>query len=81
MPGRKRRVERLESKSLREVVYRTALPGGLQVYVCPKPGFRKRYACYSAHYGSIDSVFSAPGEKRARRSPDGIAHFLEHSLF
>ena len=80
-PAPNRRVEVLRSATLREEVHRAVLPGGLQVYVCPKPGFAKRYASYSTHYGSIDSEFTAPGEAERRRVPDGIAHFLEHTLF
>jgi predicted Zn-dependent peptidase len=75
------KVETWTSPTLREEVHRTLLPGGLEVLFCPKPGFRKRYACYSTHYGSIDSEFRGPGEESARRVPDGIAHFLEHTLF
>src|SRR6266540_842173 len=80
-PAPNRRVEVLRSATLREEVHRAVLPGGLQVYVCPKPGFAKRYASCSTHYGSIDSEFTAPGEAERRRVPDGIAHFLEHTLF
>jgi predicted Zn-dependent peptidase len=75
------RTEKLENRTLREEVHRSVLPSGLQVYFCPKRGFRKRFACYSAHYGSLDSEFAAPGEETPRRVADGIAHFLEHSLF
>ncbi len=74
-------VETLKSPTLREEVHRAVFPGGLQIYFCSKRGFKKRYACYATHYGSVDSVFAAPGESETRRVPDGIAHFLEHTLF
>ncbi len=74
-------IETIENPTLREKVHRAVLPGGLQVYVCPKRGFKKRFACYSTRYGSIDSVFTAPGEEGPGEVPDGIAHFLEHTLF
>jgi len=74
-------VNTLKSSTLREEVHRAVLPGGLQVYFCPKRGFKKRFACYSTRYGSIDSVFTAPGEDDPSPVPDGIAHFLEHTLF
>ena len=76
-----RSIERWVSRTLKEEVLRAVLPSGLEVYLCPKPGFKKRFACYSTRYGSIDSVFAAPGEAEPRPVPDGIAHFLEHSLF
>jgi predicted Zn-dependent peptidase len=79
--GKVGRTEKLENRTLREEVHRTVLPSGLQVFFCPKRGFRKRFACYSVHYGSLDSEFAAPGEETPRRVADGIAHFLEHSLF
>ncbi len=74
-------VETLKSPTLHEEVHRAVFPGGLQVYISSKRGFRKRYVCYATHYGSVDSVFAAPGEPQPRRVPDGIAHFLEHTLF
>ena len=69
------------SPTLQEEVHRVELAGGLQVFFCPKPGFKKKYACYATHYGSVDSVFRGPGESEASTVPDGIAHFLEHTLF
>ncbi|MBN1442105.1 MAG: insulinase family protein [Planctomycetes bacterium] len=73
-------IERLESPTLREEVFQVRLPSGLQVYLCPKPGFQKKYACYSTFYGSVDNDFLVAGGERTR-VPDGIAHFLEHTLF
>ncbi len=73
-------IETIRSETLREEVVRTTLPGGLAVYFCPKRGFRKRYACYSTFYGSVDSSFVTPSAERLT-VPDGIAHFLEHTLF
>jgi predicted Zn-dependent peptidase len=69
------------SDTLQEEVHRVELEGGLNVFYCPKPGFRKKYACYATHYGSVDSVFRGPGESAQSSVPDGIAHFLEHTLF
>jgi predicted Zn-dependent peptidase len=74
-------VETIRSPTLKEEVHRVVLPGGLPVYFCPKPEFRKRYACYSTFYGSVDNRFAAPGERQPSEVPDGIAHFLEHTLF
>ena len=68
------------SKTLQEEVQAARLPSGLRVMFCPKPGFKKKYACYSTFYGSVDNQFIAPGGEKVR-VPDGIAHFLEHTLF
>lgn len=72
--------ETIESDTLGETVYHRRLDSGLPVLFCPKPGFQKRYACYSTHYGSVDNDFETLGGERTR-VPDGIAHFLEHTLF
>ncbi|MEE3181523.1 MAG: pitrilysin family protein [Planctomycetota bacterium] len=72
--------EKLSNATLGEEVYRTTLASGLGISFCPKPGFQKRYACYSTHFGSIDNEFTGTGGELLR-VPDGIAHFLEHTLF
>ncbi len=73
-------VERVESPTLREEVFHLRLPSGLTVSFCPKRGFQKKYACYSTAYGSVDNDFVGADGKRIQ-VPDGIAHFLEHTLF
>ena len=73
-------IEKLSNSTLKEEVYRATLPSGLGISFCPKPGFQKRYACYSTRFGSIDNEFSGAGGELLR-VPDGIAHFLEHTLF
>ncbi len=71
---------RNHSPTLDEEVLSHEFPSGLQVFFCPKRGFKKKYACYSTHYGSVDSEFIEPTGTRLK-VPDGIAHFLEHTLF
>jgi len=73
-------MRRIDYDSLRETVYCEQLPNGLQVYVVPKPGFRKTFAAFATKYGSIDNHFQAQGGPEIR-VPDGIAHFLEHKMF
>ncbi len=72
--------ERNHSPTLDEEVQSVVFPSGLTVLFCPKPGFKKKYACYSTFYGSVDSEFVEPSGTRLK-VPDGIAHFLEHTLF
>ncbi len=74
-------IERVSNETLGEQVVRAELPGGLPVFFCPKPDFRKKYACYSTFFGSVDSQFIPPQQKETIKVPDGIAHFLEHTLF
>jgi len=71
---------RARSPTLGEEVLSVVFPSGLTVLHCPKPGFKKKYACYSTFYGSADSEFIEPDGARLK-VPDGIAHFLEHTLF
>ena len=68
------------SPTLDEEVQVITLDSGLRVFYCPKPGFKKRYACYSTLFGSVDSTFRRAGGSQLS-VPDGIAHFLEHALF
>lgn len=71
----------LENKSLREKIYVHRIEPGLEVFVLPKQGYKKKYATYSTNFGSIDSRFLVEGEERELEVPDGVAHFLEHKLF
>lgn len=64
-----------------EKVYKYELEDGLKVYICPKKGFSKKIGMYGTHFGSIDTDFYDIQEKKRKRVPDGIAHFLEHKLF
>lgn len=65
---------------LQETLYHETLDNGLQVYVLPKPGFKKIYATFSTKFGSIDNHFRVEGQEEIV-VPDGIAHFLEHKMF
>ena len=47
--------ERNRSPTLDEEVQSVVFPSGLTVLFCPKPGFKKKYACYSTFYGSVDN--------------------------
>ena len=55
------------------------LPNGLTIRVVPKPGFARKYAFFAVNYGSIDTKFTLEG--REIRTPDGVAHYLEHKMF
>ena len=66
-------------ENLGERYYSCDLPNGLHIHVVPKPGFSRKYAFYAVDYGAIDTSFSLDG--RALRSPDGVAHYLEHKMF
>ena len=64
---------------LGETVYEATLSNGLLSRVVKKPGFAKTYAFLAVDYGSMDTSFRL-GDK-AFRSPEGVAHYLEHKMF
>lgn len=64
---------------LGEQVYEAQLPNGLTVKVVSKAGFAKTHAFFAVNYGSMDTRFSLDGV--SHRTPEGVAHFLEHKMF
>ena len=64
---------------LDETLYRTTLPNGLTVCVCPRPGFQRKCAYFVTNYGSIHTRFTFEG--RTHQTPEGVAHYLEHKMF
>ncbi|MBQ6890305.1 MAG: insulinase family protein [Oscillospiraceae bacterium] len=64
---------------LDEQLYKTVLPNGLTVMVCPRPGFTKNLAYFVTDFGAIHTKFTLDGVEYT--APDGVAHYLEHKLF
>lgn len=71
----KRRYFQLAGQS----IYHRICQSGLQVYYIPKKGFTEMTAILSVNMGSLDSHYIA--NRRTRKLPSGLAHFLEHQLF
>jgi len=69
------------SKELNEITYKTKLDNGLEVYICKKPGFKKKIGMFGTKYGSVINHFVDITTGNETRVPDGVAHFLEHKLF
>ncbi len=53
---------------------------GLTVYLFPKD-LSTSYAALSVRYGSLQRCFLMPETGELHKSPEGIAHFLEHKMF
>lgn len=53
---------------------------GLKVYISAKESFAANYAVFGTQYGSVDTEFGL-GDQPMIKTPEGIAHFLEHKLF
>lgn len=64
-----------------EVLYEYEHESGLKAFVVPKKGYKKKFATFATHYGSLNNTFVDPDTGEEVRVPDGIAHFLEHKLF
>lgn len=64
---------------LNETLYSERLDNGLTVLVARRPGYQKAYAFFAVNYGGMDAQYHLDGA--LKRSPEGVAHFLEHKLF
>jgi len=60
-------------------LYEETLDNGLKIYIVPKKNVNNIYVTFTAKYGSVDTEFKVDG--KIIKSPDGIAHFLEHKMF
>ena len=60
-------------------IYNETLENGLEVFLIPFPKKKKNYCLLGTKYGSINTEFFLDG--KLIKSPDGIAHFLEHKMF
>ena len=70
-----------EFAELQETLTCYTIYPGMPLYILPKPGYRKKYAVFSTHFGSIDNRFQVEGAGEPVTIPEGVAHFLEHKLF
>lgn len=64
---------------LGETLYTERQESGLTVCVSRRPGYQKAYAFFAVNYGGMDCLYEQGG--KLCRSPEGVAHFLEHKLF
>ena len=62
-------------------IYEEKLENGLEIYIIPKNNCNNIYATFSTKYGSNNDEFVPNGEKKMKKFPLGIAHFLEHKMF
>ncbi len=71
----------IENQALGELLYHYRVDPGMDLFIMPRPGYRKKYAIFSTRFGSIDNRFRVEPEQDFIELPDGVAHFLEHKLF
>ena len=72
-------MEQVNFSRVGERMYHRVLENGLNVFVFPKPEFRKGYAFFATNYGGMDMRFCLDGEWH--QTPAGVAHYLEHKMF
>ena len=70
----------LENSTLQERVVERVHSSGATVAFCHKPGYLRKYACFTTNFGSVDDRFRIGGGSEVSL-PDGVAHFLEHKMF
>jgi len=74
----------MECTSLKNLdldIYHGTLSNGLRYYIVPKNDNNNFYVTLSTDYGSNQIEFIPYGEKKLKKVPAGIAHFLEHKMF
>ena len=72
-------MKQLEYPRIGERCYEQRLGNGMLVRVVPKPGFARKYGFVAVDFGAIDTSFRLNGSDV--RTPDGVAHYLEHKMF
>ncbi len=72
-------MHKIDYAAIGETLYEGKLSNGLSVFVVPKPGYRKSFACFVTNYGGADRRFTLDG--RQVDTPAGVAHYLEHKTF
>lgn len=74
-------MKKINLKGLDLTAYTETLANGLDVIFVPFAHKANYFISYATRFGSEITNFTPSGEKKARKVPDGIAHFLEHKMF
>lgn len=72
-------MQKVDYPAIGETLYTSKLPNGLSIFVVPKKGYRKSFACFVTNYGGADRRFTLEGVQKD--TPAGVAHYLEHKMF
>lgn len=64
-----------------ETIYTKKLNNGLTVYLMPRKQFSNFSAVFATDYGSFDYEFMDLSNNTLVKTPQGVAHFLEHKMF
>ncbi len=64
-----------------ETIYTKKLSNGLTIYLMPRKQFSNFSAVFATDYGSFDYEFMDLTNNTVVKTPQGVAHFLEHKMF
>lgn len=73
-------MEKIPLKGLDATLYKETLENGFSIYMIPFKNKNNYTQTYATRYGS-DTIEFTMSNKKARTTPTGIAHFLEHKMF
>ncbi|MDD4298284.1 MAG: pitrilysin family protein [Bacilli bacterium] len=74
-------IKKVIIKKTNDILYTEVLDNGLHIFMIPQNDINTTYVSFTTRYGGMHNEFIPFGEKKMRKVPEGIAHFLEHKMF
>ena len=74
-------MKEIKLKGLDLSVFQKTLDNGLDIIFIPYQNKKNYFMTYATKYGSTKTSFIPNDSKKLVKTPDGIAHFLEHKMF
>lgn len=74
-------IRSVKYNNINEMMHIYEAENGLKVFCIPKKGYSKKHVAIGVNYGSMNNAFVLEEEKEIIKTPDGMAHFIEHMVF
>ena len=74
-------MKEIKIKDSNEIIYYEKLPCGLDIYMYPSKNVKNFNIELMTKYGAKMTEFKRKDEKEYHKTPNGVAHFLEHITF
>ena len=74
-------MKKIQIEKINETIYHETLSNGLNVYLYNKKDFHNNYVTFTTKFGSIYNNFTPINDEKSLKTPNGVAHFLEHKVF
>ena len=74
-------MDSIKLKGIDETIYHEVLPCGLNIYMYPNNKVKNFSLSLMTKYGSTFTEFKRKDETEYHKTPNGVAHFLEHLTF